>query len=330
MASETADVIIAGAGPSGLFLACRLIQMKKKVIVLEKDATLPPAVRAIVYFAPTQRALQKAGLFEEAAKRGYFQLGFSWRKTTIDVGPDEKAWGELIAAWNPWEDSETKLGDCGHGMLTLGQDELREICLEKLAPSEYATVLLGHPVVQLEQGEETVTVTSNTVGGQEKKFTAPWVIGADGGQSTTRKLIGQSLQGYTWPHFAVGCDLLVNLPPPKDGPNLVYLLDRQNMGMFCPQQEPKKDVPIKYRFTFPLSPAQCEPDVFDDNIRRKIEHYVPGKRPLEYKLLRAGKYAVHQRQVDDYMVGRVMLIGDAAHLNSVSRPRYHILHFQIV
>ena len=57
MTSENADVIIAGAGPSVLFLACRVIKMKKKVIVLEKDATLPAAVRAIVYFAPTQFAL---------------------------------------------------------------------------------------------------------------------------------------------------------------------------------------------------------------------------------------------------------------------------------
>lgn len=316
---EQVDVVIAGAGPAGVFLACRLVELGKRVVVLEKDEVPQVQVRAIGYYGATQYALHRAGLFEEAKKKGYFQLGFSWRKATRSVAPDERVWGELIAKWNPWEDSDLKLGDVGHGMLTLGQDKLREIALNKLEASPLARVYLGHPVIDLDQTDEGVTVTSLvTATGEKKQFIASFMVGADGGKSATRRLIGQSLDGYTWRHNAVGVDLLIDLPPPGDGPGTsgpIYLLDPEFNGHFCSLAE-YKGQPIMWRFTVPMPPEECEPGVFRNYLERNINSYCPGKRPLKYEIINANPYTVHQRQVKDYLSGRVMLIGDAAHLNS--------------
>lgn len=315
------DIIIVGAGPTGLFLACRLIRLGKRVLVLEKDLVLQPAIRALGYYGPTQYALERAGIYEEARARGFFQTSFSWRKTTKQVADDEKDWGDLVASWNPWADSEMKPGDCGYGMLCMGQDKLRDLCLEKLRASpESAQVLLGHAVVDLQQDDTSATVTSVDTAGTRKVFKAYFVVGADGGKSTTRKLIGQTLDGYTWPQTMVAVDILTHTNPPKGDPPIVYILNEKITAFFSPLREIRHDGPNLYRFTLPMSPEQTEPDVFQHHLKEMIELLVPGKRPLQYEIHNAQPYRVHQRQVEKYIVGRTLLVGDAAHLNTVSFP----------
>ncbi|KAK5088287.1 hypothetical protein LTR05_002504 [Lithohypha guttulata] len=315
--SFTPDVIIAGAGPTGVFLACRIIRMGRRVLVLERDEVLQPAIRALGYYGPTQYALDKAGIYEAVRDRGFFQLSFSWRKNLQNSGPDEKAWGDLVAAWNPWEDVDMKPGDCGYGMLCLGQDKLRDICMAKLkAASESAQVLLGHTVNELVEDDNSVTVKTVDASGNPKEFKAPFVVGADGGKSTIRKLVGLSLEGYTWPYTIVAVDIYGPIYPPKDEPPLVYVLDKKHIAFFSPLEKVRYDGWNLYRFTLPMAPEDVEPSVFQEKLREKIDLLVPGKRPLHYEIRNAQPYRIHQRQVAKYKVGRTVLVGDAAHLNT--------------
>ncbi|KAB5549533.1 hypothetical protein GE09DRAFT_176824 [Coniochaeta sp. 2T2.1] len=313
----TPDVIVVGAGPTGLLLACRLIRMGRRVLVLEKDEVLQPAIRALGYYGPTQYALDKAGIFETARDQGFFQLSFSWRKMIKDGRSDEKVWGDLVAAWNPWEDSDMKPGDCGYGMLCLGQDKLRDICMEKLTMApEYAQVLLGHSVAELVQDDNSATVTTVDTSGGRKQFSAPFVVGADGGKSTVRKLIGLTLDGYTWPYTIVAVDIYGPIYPPKGDPPIVYVLDKEHIAFFSPLRALREDGWNLYRFTLPMAPEDVEPAVFQEKLKEKINLLIPGKRPLDYEIKNSQPYRIHQRQVAKYRVGRTMLVGDAAHLNT--------------
>ncbi|RDL41315.1 Uncharacterized protein BP5553_01294 [Venustampulla echinocandica] len=310
------QVIIAGGGPTGLFLALRLVLRGIRVTVLEKDAVLHPAVRALGYFGPVHFALQRAGIFNEVQEKALFLTGFSWRKRAKQDGPNEKQWGDLIAAWNPWELSALEEGDCGCGLLCLGQDKLREIIMSKLIASDLAQVLLGHEVIGLSQGEHSATITTVDVSGAEKQFTAPFVIGADGGKSRMRNLMGLPLDGFTWPETIIASDIYVNFSPPKDGMATVYVIDPVDWAFICPLAEINYGGSNLYRCTFPMSPEECEPAVFDDCLKKKFERMFPGARPLKYELRRCQQYRSHQRQVPNYLVGRSILVGDAAHLNA--------------
>lgn len=311
------QVIIVGGGPTGFFLALRLSLLGIRVTVLEKDPILEPAVRALGYFGPTHFSLRRAGIFEEVVEKGVFHQEFSWRKMTKDVGPNEKGWGDLIAAWNPWEDSPLKQGDCGYGMVVLGQDKLREIILSRLHASELVEVLLGHEVVDISQDDNSATVTAIDAKGTRKQFTAAFVVGADGGKSQVRKLLGQPLNGFTWPEIIIATDVVVNFSPPKNQAPVIYLVDPDDWAFFCPLDKTTHEGPNLYRCTLPMLPEECEPGVFDECLKKKFERIFPGPRPLKYELRRCQQTRSHQRQVPRYVVGRGLLMGDAAHLNTV-------------
>lgn len=71
--------------------------------------------------------------------------------------------------------------------------------MEKIAEHKQAKVLFSHEVTALEQDENMTTVTAtDKKTGEVKTFTADYVVGTDGGGSKIRKLIGQSLKGFTW------------------------------------------------------------------------------------------------------------------------------------
>src|SRR6478752_8632438 len=74
------------------------------------------------------------------------------------------------------------------------QHKLANMALARLKGMANAEVFLGMSVVGLEQDEKQVTVTAG-----ERRFVADYVIGADGGRSTVRKLLGIEFEGYTWP-----------------------------------------------------------------------------------------------------------------------------------
>lgn len=313
------DIIVCGGGPTGMFVACRLIGIGLRVLVLEKDKVSESAIRAMGYYGATQYALRNAGIFEKCKARGFFQTEFSWRKMTRKVSEDENAWGELIARWNPWEHSDIELGQCGAGMLIMGQDALRDICKAQVEQSPLGDILMGHPVEGLEQtesGAKVIATDSST--GERREFAASFVIGADGGRSRVRGLIGQHLEGWTWPQTVVGSDIRVKLDAPPDGPVLAYLINQETSCFFCPLERVRPDARTLYRFTVLMQPEDCEPAVFDERFRKQLEDSLPGKKPSEYEIVRVAPYTTHQRQVGDYMVGRTLLIGDAAHLNTVS------------
>src|ERR1051325_403964 len=74
------------------------------------------------------------------------------------------------------------------------QHKLANMALARLSAMANAETVMGCMVSGLHQGGEQVTVTAG-----ERRFVADYVIGADGGRSTVRKLLGIEFEGYTWP-----------------------------------------------------------------------------------------------------------------------------------
>ncbi|OAL35153.1 hypothetical protein AYO20_05630 [Fonsecaea nubica] len=320
MGSSTTQtpVLIAGGGPTGLFLALRLARAGIRTVVFEQDTELYPTPRALGYFGPSQFALQNAGIWEEVRDKGYLLRGLSWRKTTQQISPDIRSWGPLIASWDLTKGSASKEGECGYGMTILGQHRLREIILANLTASGLSHIYFGHKVIGVgqDQNSENVNVTVLDEQGGQRSFEGSYLVAADGGKSTVRKLLGLSLDGITWPQVLVATDTWVDLPMPDDGPPFAYIVDPVDWALFSPIQRPSEHGPSYYRITVAMSHEQCEPDVLDQNLRQKLERLIPGPRPAKYEVIRSQRYETHQRVVPSMLSGRCMLIGDAAHLNN--------------
>ncbi|OQV03643.1 FAD binding domain-containing protein [Cladophialophora immunda] len=302
----------------GLFLALRLARAGIRTVVFEQDAELLPTPRALGYFGPTQFALQHAGIWEEVRDQGYLLKGLSWRRTTQETSPESRGWGELIASWDLTKGSSSKEGECGYGMTILGQDRLRGIIMSELTALGLAQIRFGHKVIAVSQEDQSASVNVTVLDqqGVQRSFRGSYLVAADGGKSTVRKLLGLPLEGITWPQVLVATDTWANIPLPSDGPPFVYIVDPVDWALFSPIQTPCERGPSYYRITVPMAPEQCEPDVLDSNLKQKLERLLPGPRPAKYEVMRSQRYETHQRIVPSMLSGRCMLIGDAAHLNN--------------
>ncbi|OAP60540.1 hypothetical protein AYL99_05542 [Fonsecaea erecta] len=317
---SSAPVLIAGAGPTGLFLALRLARAGIRTVVFEQEAELVPVPRALGYFGPTQFALQHAGIWEEVRDQGYLLWGLSWRKITQETSPGHRDWGQLIASWDLTEGVAAKEGECGYGMTILGQHRLREIILSNLTATGLTQIHFGHKVIAVSQEEDQsagcMDVTVLDQQGLQHTFRGSYLVAADGGKSTVRKLLALPLEGITWPQVLVATDTWIDIPFPSDGPPFVYIVDPVDWALFSPIQRPCENGPSFYRITVPMAREQCESGVLEANLKQKFERLLPGLRPAKYEIVRSQRYETHQRIVPSMISGRCMLIGDAAHLNN--------------
>lgn len=313
-------VIVIGGGPVGLFVSLRLTQLGIPVTILEKENPPQPMPRALGYFGASMFALERAGIWEEVKSRGPTFGFLGWRKQAVPQPDGSKAWGDEIASWNLASGSPYKEGEPGWGMVIMGQHQFREILIPRLEASGLAEIRGGYALSRLSQDENGVTVVAADDRGGEHTFTADFAIGADGGKSATRSQLGLQLEGYTWPEVIIANDVELNVETPSQtGVN--YIIAPVDWCMLCPIETPNPSGPTLYRVTFSMTEAECEPAVYEENIKKKFEIIVPGPRPLKYKVVRQQPYKIHQRLVPTMNVGRVCLAGDAAHLNAVGCPR---------
>jgi 2-polyprenyl-6-methoxyphenol hydroxylase-like FAD-dependent oxidoreductase len=171
----------------------RLARAGIKVLLFEADPTPNSAPRAAVYTGPSVLELQRAGILDDVRALGLQNSDVCWRKVN----------GEIIAGLDRGFVPQHPLNP-----VTLDQFRLETVILQHLERYPNAKVLWNHKVVGLEDSGELATVTCETEEGN-KKYTSSYVIGADGGKSTVRKLIDVNFDGFTWP-FTIGTSLPLN------------------------------------------------------------------------------------------------------------------------
>jgi 3-(3-hydroxy-phenyl)propionate hydroxylase len=292
------QVIVAGGGPVGLLTALALAKQDVRVLVLEAEPNLTIDLRAGSYHPPSLELMAPYGVTDEM------------HKTAIKVPRwqirDRKE--GVIVEWDVGE-----IGDLTPYpyRLHLEQHRLTPIIFSKLKACPNAEVRFSHEVTDVGQTADRVTVTAKTPGGAEK-FDAPWLVGADGGRSTVRKCIGVDFEGFTWPERFVVVSTTDDYA--RHGYTLnAYVSDPDEwVAVF---KMPDEGPPGMWRVIFPV--PEDEDDALtlsDDLVERRMQHFVPrqGRYPIRYKSI----YKVHQRVAKDFRVGRVLLAGDAAHLNN--------------
>jgi 3-(3-hydroxy-phenyl)propionate hydroxylase len=195
--------------------------------------------------------------------------------------------------------------------LHLEQHRLTPIQLDILRKEASAEVHFGHRITGFEHKARSVLVKFESEG-IPGKLEASWLIGADGGRSTIRRLLPVEFEGFTWPEQF----LVVSTP---------YDLGRHGFTMNAYVADPVEwaavfkmpdaGPPGLWRLAFPCDPGLPDDALLDPaSVQKRMQGFLPGNS--SYEIRYQSIYRVHQRVASEWRLGRVLLAGDAAHLNN--------------
>ncbi len=297
-APESLPVVVAGAGPTGLMCALALGKQGIPVIVCEAEPGLTHDLRAGSFHPPTQEMMAPYGITARMHETGLQVRHWQIRErrgelvAQFDLG--------LLADLTPYP-----------YRLHLEQHRLTPIQLDILRRETGAHVHFNHRVTGFEQRGERVLVHLES-DGIPGRLEAAWLIGADGGRSVVRKLLGVEFEGFTWPEQFLVVSTPYDFAQHGFAMN-AYVADPIEWAAVF--KVPDVGPPGLWRSVFPDDAELPDDDLLDaEAVERRMQGLVA--RRERYEIRYKSIYRVHQRVASNWRVGRVVLAGDAAHLNN--------------
>ena len=288
------EVLIVGAGPTGLVLALWLTKLGVKIRIVDKTAEAGTTSRALAVQARTLELYRQLDLAEAVVAKGH-----------------------RVLAGNFWVGGERKVripfNDMGKGLTPypflhiFPQDEHEKLLVAKLET-------MG---ISVERKTELVSFTEKTDGvaarlrgpdGREEDCEAAYLAGCDGARSKVRETIGTGFPGGTYQHIFYVADVEAN-GPAVDG-ELHIDLDRSDFVAIFPLAGQGRA-----RLIGTVRDERAEhPETltFED-----ISNHAIGQMKVAVKQVNwFSTYHVHHRVTQHFREGRAFLAGDAAHIHS--------------
>lgn len=292
-------VIVAGGGPAGMATALFLASEGIPVIVLERGDAPHSDPRAATYHPPTLEMLEASGVTAELHQRGIIARKWQYR---------DRREG-LIAEF----DLQSLAADTRYPYrLQCEQHKLVAMMAKRVQQFPHAEVQLGAEVKAIAQTDSGVTVTVQRTNGQSKTLSGQWLVGADGGRSLVRKSQGIDFRGFTWPERFLVITTTFDFEPLGFAYSSYTMDPVEWTATFKVPGEDDRGI---WRCVFPTKAEDNESDLLDfDRARTRLAAFAPQSKHA--KIIHTNLYAVHQRVAETYRRGRVLLAGDAAHVNN--------------
>lgn len=285
------DILIAGAGPTGLTLALRLARMGVAFRIIEANSGPGQASRAMVVQARTLEFYQQLGLAEQLIERGIRIDSIHYSEEGRDVA--SLSWGDAGRDITPYP-----------FVLSFPQDDHEHFLVEQLAKLG-VEVEWGVSLLRFEQQTDRVEVTLSR-GGVEEVCQARYLCGCEGARSVVRKQLQVEFPGGTYNQLFYVADVALAGPASTH----VYLhAGKHNMVLMAPVRSSGMQRLIG------IVPPELEGHqglTFED-LRSGAEAML-GVRVGKANWL--STYRVHHRVAEHLRVGRAFLLGDAGHLHS--------------
>lgn len=292
-------VVIVGAGPVGLVLAAELEISGVHAVVLEQLAEPDPLQKGRGVGVLGSEALRRRGLGRRLQNPHH--AGQTDYRQDMGSPLGHFAWIHKLDPARLGDDVTNRAG------ALIWQPALERLLIEH-ATGLGATILRAHEVTALQQDDTVVQLTVTTPNG-ERRFTASYVVGCDGGRSSIRKLAGFEFPGIDATMLARIARIEVADPDSIPAPVNNSRGSLQHGGvydgwvrvrLFEPDDDPED------RDRSPLTAVEVR-----DAIRRVTD------TDVEILTMRDGRRARdNSRQAATYQTGRVLLAGDAAHVHS--------------
>src|SRR5579863_2815858 len=294
------QILIAGGGPVGLFVALLLGRAGLAVRLCDENPAPQEDPRAATTHPATLEVLAKAGLVEDMARVGLVCPIFQfWDRPS----------GERVAEF----DHALLAADTDYPLVVqCEQFKTAQLILERLHDLPNVDVRWGERVVAVEQDAAGVSVTVSSTAG-ERRHRGTYLVGADGGRSVVRKACDIAFEGFTWP------ERFIVLTTP---------FDFEKERGYCPRSyfaDPEEwcncfkvsanGPPGLWRTVYPTDTASSEAQLMsDDAVQARLQKFFPSAEP--YEIVHRNLYVTHQRVAARFRLGRVLLAGDAAHVNN--------------
>jgi len=289
------DVLIVGAGPTGLMLANQLARRGVRFRIIDRHSGPAVQTRALGVQARTLEIYAQLGIVQRALELGKRATGANWW-----------AHGRRV--------TRLPLGDIGRDLspypylLILGQDDNERLLGEALTKSggriEWSTEL-----VALSQESDRVVARLKQPDGAAREVTARWVAGCDGARSSVRELNGVPFQGAPYEDVFFVADTVMTGPMVPDELN-IYMW-RKGFHLLFPMRGQDHwrivgIVPPALRGRDDLSFEEAIP-----SIRQEA-----GSGIVFHKCSWFSTYRIHHRRAQRFRERRCFLLGDAAHIHS--------------
>ena len=289
------DCVVVGGGMVGAACALSLAELGLKVAIIERSA--PKA------FSPEQAFDLRVSAISLASEQLLNQLG-AWQQLQQWRMCDYKRLGvwELEQAYTEFNAQDIQQSHLGH----IIENRLIQLALwQQMQQQQNISLLCPATLVKFEQNSSSVALTLSTGNDSSQLVRAKMVIGADGGNSYVRKLANIGSTGWDYAQSA----MLINVRTAK----------------------PQQDITWQQFFpTGPLAmlpmPGNCASLVWyheKDQIKRlsalsnsqltqEVMQHFP-ERLGSVKVINKAAFPLTRRHANQYIKGRVLLIGDAAH-----------------
>lgn len=289
------DVLIVGAGPTGLMLANQLARRGVRAQIIDRHAGPALQTRALGVQARTLEIYAHLGIVDRALELGKRATGAN-------------LWAEGRRT------ARIPLGDIGRDLspypflLILGQDDNERLMGEALR-RQGNTVRWNTELVVLKQDVEHVKATLKQPDGTLADITASWVAGCDGARSAVRELSAIEFVGAPYEHVFFVADTEMTGPMVPDELN-VYLW-REGFHLFFPMRG------TDHWRVVGILPAKLRDreDLTFEDVIPSVRHEAGAD--LSFKACSwYSTYRIHHRCAARFRDRRCFLLGDAAHIHS--------------
>src|SRR5580698_9332609 len=294
--TQKTQVVIIGAGPTGLSMAIQLMRYNIDFIIIEKNKTTTPFSKALVVQARTLEIFEEINLAQKAI-----------------------AEGRITIALNAYENGKRKfkvdVNGLGGGVsqfpfaLSLEQCKTEKLFVDYLIENG-KTISWNSAFTHFTESENGVTAYYKTEDKIERKIEADYIVGADGASSAIRHQENFAFEGDTAARIFYVSDVKINSSVICKNELYMFLI-KKGFALFFPMQGEGN-----YRIVGIL------PDANENQTEFHFEELIPDLKkqvavPLEFIETRwFSTYKVHSRKANNFRKGRCCSAGDAAHIHT--------------
>jgi 3-(3-hydroxy-phenyl)propionate hydroxylase len=294
-------IVVIGAGPVGLCLSLALAQADLKVCLVEAlgdDNFLEQVPRAGTNHPATLEMLDRLGLYQKLEPRGIIAPVFHYW---------DRHEGKLVAAFD-----HVHLKDDTRFPYVLQCERIKivEEALKMAKAHANIDLRLNTEFLSFEQDADGVTARVKNVAGEEETIAGRYLVSGEGARSIVRKDLGIAFEGFTYDDRTLNIEVAYDFRQ-HGYAHRNYISDPAEWSNLFHWKGP----PDRWRVHFPTDPKAGEIELMrPEALQARLQNFLPTGRPFD--IVGSNLYVVHQRVAAKFRVGRAILAGDSAHVNS--------------
>lgn len=301
MAARQSPVLIIGAGPVGLCLALYLSRSGVKSCVIESltaENFLDQEPRAGSIHPVTLEMLDSLGLYERMERRGLISPRFQYWDRQHD---------EMFAEF---DHAVLKEDTRFPYVLQCERTKIIDEAMQLVKQQPECEIRMATTFQTFTQDADGVDATVINAAGEEERIRGSFIVSAEGGRSNVRKALDVEFEGYTYPERTLTVCVCYDFDKHHGYAYRNYLSDPGQWSNLFKWVQPER-----WRVHFPTDIDVAPETVLgDDYIQEQLQRFLPRSQP--YEVVHRTLYTVHQRVAATFRVGRAILAGDSAHINS--------------